>query len=152
MKDGVAGGGGERPCMCYFHPREEVVGVCSQCLRERLLLLASAVWSYSNAMRSCEVAAAAEICTGWRRARGCQKRHGKRSVLVYNSSFLPPRTVQLFFQATRSTTPFCFNLKKETGFAACTYVHSCYELNVSHYIILGCLLRVSIFLSIRIHI
>uniref|UniRef100_A0A0D3G226 Uncharacterized protein n=1 Tax=Oryza barthii TaxID=65489 RepID=A0A0D3G226_9ORYZ len=39
MKDGVAGGGGERPCMCYFHPREEVVGVCSQCLRERLLLL-----------------------------------------------------------------------------------------------------------------
>ncbi len=117
------------------------------CATARLLLLASAVWSYSNAMRSCEVAAAAaaEICTGWRRARGCQKRHGKRSVLVYNSSFLPPRTVQLFFQATRSTTPFCFNLKKETGFAACTYVHSCYELNVSHYRILGCLLRVPIF-------
>ncbi|KAF0895592.1 hypothetical protein E2562_013902 [Oryza meyeriana var. granulata] len=34
-------GGGDSP-FCYFHPRELVVGVCSHCLRERLLLLLAA--------------------------------------------------------------------------------------------------------------
>uniref|UniRef100_A0A0E0KX74 Uncharacterized protein n=1 Tax=Oryza punctata TaxID=4537 RepID=A0A0E0KX74_ORYPU len=41
MKDGGHGDGGGERAMCYFHPREVVVGVCSQCLRERLLLLLS---------------------------------------------------------------------------------------------------------------
>ncbi|XP_006653915.3 uncharacterized protein LOC102717896 [Oryza brachyantha] len=35
---GHGGGAGDSP-FCYFHPRELVVGVCSHCLRERLLLL-----------------------------------------------------------------------------------------------------------------
>uniref|UniRef100_A0A0D9WBI9 Uncharacterized protein n=1 Tax=Leersia perrieri TaxID=77586 RepID=A0A0D9WBI9_9ORYZ len=37
--DQAAGGGGGDSLLCYFHPRELVVGVCSHCLRERLLLL-----------------------------------------------------------------------------------------------------------------
>lgn len=28
-------------CLCYFHPKEVVVGVCALCLNERLLILAS---------------------------------------------------------------------------------------------------------------
>uniref|UniRef100_A0ACD5Y9N5 Uncharacterized protein n=1 Tax=Avena sativa TaxID=4498 RepID=A0ACD5Y9N5_AVESA len=41
---GGGGGGGEQgqqgdTLVCYFHPRELLVGVCAHCLRERLLLL-----------------------------------------------------------------------------------------------------------------
>lgn len=42
------GGGGEQhggadgTLLCYFHPRELLVGVCAHCLRERLLLLLAA--------------------------------------------------------------------------------------------------------------
>ncbi|KAM3360883.1 hypothetical protein P3S68_015737 [Capsicum galapagoense] len=31
----------DNTCLCYFHPREVVVGVCALCLNERLLILAS---------------------------------------------------------------------------------------------------------------
>jgi hypothetical protein len=36
---GGHGGGGGEELLCYFHPRELLVGVCAHCLRERLLLL-----------------------------------------------------------------------------------------------------------------
>ncbi|KAM3299295.1 hypothetical protein ACQJBY_040668 [Aegilops geniculata] len=45
---GQGGGGGEQhggadgTLLCYFHPRELLVGVCAHCLRERLLLLLAA--------------------------------------------------------------------------------------------------------------
>ncbi|KAF7019817.1 unnamed protein product [Triticum aestivum] len=45
---GHGGGGGEQhggadgTLLCYFHPRELLVGVCAHCLRERLLLLLAA--------------------------------------------------------------------------------------------------------------
>ncbi|KAF7012778.1 hypothetical protein CFC21_026935 [Triticum aestivum] len=45
---GGGGGGGEQhggadgTLLCYFHPRELLVGVCAHCLRERLLLLLAA--------------------------------------------------------------------------------------------------------------
>ncbi|KAE8810436.1 hypothetical protein D1007_12640 [Hordeum vulgare] len=45
---GHGGGGGEQhggadgTVLCYFHPRELLVGVCAHCLRERLLLLLAA--------------------------------------------------------------------------------------------------------------
>ncbi|CAM0901473.1 unnamed protein product [Alopecurus aequalis] len=44
---GHAGGGAEEgqpgdALMCYFHPREVLVGVCAHCLRERLRLLLAA--------------------------------------------------------------------------------------------------------------
>ncbi|WOL03543.1 hypothetical protein Cni_G12263 [Canna indica] len=32
---------GEDKVLCYFHPKESVVGVCAHCLKERLVLLAS---------------------------------------------------------------------------------------------------------------
>ncbi|KAG6468636.1 uncharacterized protein LOC122034643 [Zingiber officinale] len=36
------GGEGSNPsCCCHFHPKQEMVGVCALCLRERLLVLAS---------------------------------------------------------------------------------------------------------------
>ncbi|XP_059280382.1 uncharacterized protein LOC132034136 [Lycium ferocissimum] len=31
----------DNTCLCYFHPKEVVIGVCALCLNERLLILAS---------------------------------------------------------------------------------------------------------------
>ncbi|KDP32798.1 hypothetical protein JCGZ_12090 [Jatropha curcas] len=31
----------DNSCWCYFHPKEEVIGVCPLCLNERLLILAA---------------------------------------------------------------------------------------------------------------
>ncbi|KAM0822769.1 hypothetical protein ACQ4PT_071300 [Festuca glaucescens] len=38
---GDQGQGADGTLLCYFHPRELLVGVCAHCLRERLLILAS---------------------------------------------------------------------------------------------------------------
>lgn len=41
------------PNLCYFHPKEIVVGVCALCLNERLLILASKRGRHQSSAPSC---------------------------------------------------------------------------------------------------
>lgn len=45
-------GYGEENSLCYFHPKEVVVGVCHLCLNERLLILAAKQGQHSSTRAS----------------------------------------------------------------------------------------------------